>query len=408
MPQLLESTRNYLKSSTKIGRRMSSYRDDSRSTSEASLHDMKNSTAPSSLESLKQPLQHRPTTQNRLSSLFSLEGRNRNSISSEDRAAATATPTTATGATTAVAVAAAAPAPAPAPTGTTLSRKIVPETTTAQGQQLHNDIAQKKRKSTHSTKSSQQQQQEQQQRHQRQSSPDLYSDAGDVPRGRSPTLSVSQTDYSVGSGTSSYDARPSDYPSLKHYQAHVWRRNLLEESIMHSLKLGYGEARPRRHRSRSLKGSSSTGNGRSRKMSREQQSAMVAAVMSKDLPPCPNGEGAPVTVILTRDGGNKSAKPNTNNKSPYQMLLNPSTTNITQSVASFTLELDEHRASRVMSSSAVPGLFTIKIGPSSRQQRGRTNSTARMMTGGLAPSTRVLTGKTHLIDQENVDSLLMV
>lgn len=378
MPQLLESTRNYLRSSTKIGRRLSSYRDDSRSASEASLQDLNTttSTTPSSAESLKlkqpqQQQQHRPTTQNRLSSLFSLEGRNRNSISSEDRAA-TATPTTLANATS-----------------VTTGAKVGPD---------HDITPQKKRRSFHSRKSSQ----HQQEKHHRLSRPDLYED---VPRGRSPTLSVSHTDHTAGSGSSSYDSRPSDYPTLKQYQAHVWRRTLLEESIMHSLRLGYGESGTRRPRSsslhrshsRSLKGSAN--GSRSRKMSREQHSAMLVAAMSKDLPPCPTGDGTtPVTVVLSRSGpvpsmdGKKSAK---NGNSPYQMLLNPSTTNVTHSFASFTLELDEHQVSHVMNSSAIPGLFTIKVGPS--RQRGRTNSTARMMaTTGHGPSTRVLTGKTTI------------
>ncbi|KAF9935273.1 hypothetical protein FBU30_004848 [Linnemannia zychae] len=389
MTHLLESTRNYLKSSTKIGRRLSSYRDDSRSASEASLHDLSTSTstAPSSAESLKQ--QHRPTTHNRLSSLFSLEGRTRNSISSEDRAAANATPTLGAATTS--------------PTGTILSSKIGPEQT--------NDITQKKRRSFHSRKSSQQPQE----KHHRSSRFDMFTD-GEVPRGRSPTLSVSPTDYSVTSGSSSYDARPSDYPSLKHYQAHVWRRNLLEESIMYSLKLGYGEARPRRPRSSSRPRSRSRsikGSGRSRRLSRDQHSAMMLA-MSKDLPPCPTGDGTvPVTLILTSAPSvsgkdiKKSGKNKVNN-SPYQMLLNPSTTNITHSFASFTLELDEHQAPRVMASSAVPNLFSIKVGSSTTRQRGRANSTARMMVGGHGPTTRVLTGKNNLIDQENKDPRLVV
>src|SRR5690348_7331240 len=138
MPQLLESTRNYLRSSTKIGRRLSSYRDDSRSASEASFQDMNTtiSTNPSSAESLKlkqpqQQQQHRPTTQNRLSSLFSLEGRNRNSISSEDRAA-TATPT--------------------------ILANVTPITTGAKVGPDHDITPQKKRRSFHSRKSSQHQQ----------------------------------------------------------------------------------------------------------------------------------------------------------------------------------------------------------------------------------------------------------
>ncbi|KAG0376200.1 hypothetical protein BGX24_008140 [Mortierella sp. AD032] len=223
---------------------------------------------------------------------------------------------------------------------------------------------------------------------------------------------MSHTDYTAGSGSSSYDSRPSDYPTLKHYQAHVWRRNLLEESIMHSLQLGYGEARPRRprsnsrHRSRSRSLKGSTNGGRSRKMSREQHSAMMVAAMSKDLPPCPTGDGTPVLIVTTSRSISTKDEKSAKNKSPYQMLLNPSTTNVTHSFASFTLELDEHQAPHVMASSAIPGLFTIKMGPS--RQRGRTNSTARMMTAGHGPTPRVLTGKTLLVDQEHLDPRVRV
>jgi hypothetical protein len=364
MPQLLESTRNYL-TSTKLGRRLSSHRDDSRSASESSFQDMNTittiSTVPSSTESLRQPhqqKQHRPMTQNRLSSFFS----NRNSVSSEDRAAVT-------------------------PIAEHETQGQQPTTTT-------HDIPKKKRKSIHSWRNSRQQQPE---KH-RLSRSDLYTDGEDVPRGRSPTFSASHTDYTAGSGSSSYDSRPSDYPTLKHYQAHIWRRNLLEESIMHSLQLGYGEARPRRprsssrhrSRSRSLKGNS----GRSRRMSRDQHSTMLVAAMSKDLPPCPTADDTPVLILTTSRSmsvkDDKKSARNNANKSPYQMLLNPSTTNVTHSFASFTLELDEHQAPRVMASSAIPGLFTIKIGPS--RQRGMSNSMARMMTSGHGPTPRVLTG----------------
>ncbi|KAF9354572.1 hypothetical protein BGX26_007608 [Mortierella sp. AD094] len=337
MSQLLESTRNYLKVSTKLGRRLSSYREDS-SASETSLH------APSSAENIKQK-QYRPSPQNRLSSLFTLETRNRNSVSSEDRAAISILPS-----------------------------KAEPEVQ----DQLQNDNN-KKRRSSSSRKSTLSQPQSTLRTSQ-------YMDRNEVPRGRSPTLSVAPTVRTVdsSSATSSYDARPSDYPSVDDYNSHVWRRTLLEESIMQSLNLGYGQSSPRsdrplsQRRSRSLKRNAT---GRSR----------------KDLPPCPTdseatGKTGRKTVIdRNTSAPNRILAPQQekviNKKSPYQMLLNPSTSNITHSFASFTLELPEHQVTHATTASAVPNLFTLKT------------------CNGSSPSPRVLAGKAITEQAESKENM---
>ncbi|KAI1319076.1 hypothetical protein EDD11_004965 [Mortierella claussenii] len=357
MPQLLESTRNYLKSSTKLGRRLSSYRDDS-SASEASLHD--SVTSPTAVDTLKQ---HRPSTQNRLSALFTLEGRNRNSVSSEDRALV----------------------------NHALFRKIGPEVLPSQDQQQQQtDInSKKKRRNSGSQKSA----------HSKASS--QYIDKDGLPRGRSSTMSVSRTVRSTASGTSTYDTRPDDYASMDQYQSHLWRRTILEESIMHSLNLGYGEQRRDTNRtssdrrSRSLKRSTT---GRSR-MSREQQAALLAATLAKELPSAPIGSETVIDRSMApSDSGvfniQKENNSVVNNKSPYQMLLNPSTSNITHSFASFTLELPEHQVTHVMSSSAVPNLFKLKMGGVEGRSRTRRDSNAsRILHTGPSPSPRVLTGR---------------
>ncbi|KAF9981360.1 hypothetical protein BGZ65_004037 [Modicella reniformis] len=304
MPALLESTRNYLKSSTKIGRRLSNNRESN--ASEGSLHDI-----PTNLETLKQQPQQqhqrRYSSQSRLSSLFNFEGRNRSSVSSEDRAAVNGA----------------------------LTRKSEAETPDQPPQQDNK----KKRRSGSSQKSTQ-------------SLPatavshsSLQMD--DALRARSPTLSASSKKTTQGStATSMYDV-----------QAHVWHRNLLEESIMHSLKLGYAEP-------------SST--SRSAKRAATDRSRKAAAV----------------------DRVN----------SPYQMV-NSSTTNITHSFTSFTLELPEDQVAQVLSSSAVPHLFKIKNSDS--RLRGRRDSNAsHVLHTGPSPSPRVLTGKTvtrHLEFKENMN-----
>ncbi|KAG0202255.1 hypothetical protein BGX28_005169 [Mortierella sp. GBA30] len=414
MPQLLESTRNYLKSSTKIGRRLSSYKEDS-SASEASLHDL----VPSTLEAVKPQQRRHPSTHKRLSALFTLEGRNRNSVSSEDRTVPTAA------------------------VNNILSRKIVPEETQEQQQQPHQEVQpeqqqqqsidgnnRKKRKNSSRTSTQSQLYQPTpppQQRSSRlyesseHSAPTiLKKDLEAVPRGRSPTFSNARTARTTASSSaaSSYDTRPSDYPSMKHYQAHLFRRTLLEESIMHSLKLGYATSseastprsstttdrsltdRPRT--SRSLKSGSRAG-GSSSCMSDEQQAAMLASALSKDLPPRPTPKKTDSTTSMEIIVDRSMAKSSSNKRSvkdekrisnsPYQLLLNPSTTNITQSYASFTLELPEHHASHVMSASVVPNLFQIKAHGGPRGRKVPSPMGKIVNAGQSGPSPRVLTGK---------------
>lgn len=300
---MLESTRNYLKSSTKLGRRLSNHRDES-SASEGSVH----SIAPSNVENPKQPQQHhRSTSQIRLSSLFAFEGKNRSSVSTEDRATVNS------------------------------ARKM--------GSETHDRPQQdnkKKRRSSSSQKSTQ-----------------------SLPATTTDSSPPSDKARRSATAASMYDARPDDYPSIDQYQAHVWRRNLLEESIMHSLKLGFAATPPSRSAKR-------TATDRSRKSL---------------------GAAGDSTVVLDR-----GLSPN----SPYQMV-NSSTTNITQSYTSFTLELPEDHVAQVLSSSAVPHLFKIK----QTEVRGQRDSNAtRILHTGPSPSPRVLTGKTasrHMGYKENMD-----
>ncbi|KAF9413084.1 hypothetical protein BGZ76_005091 [Entomortierella beljakovae] len=311
MPQLLESTRNYLKSSTKIGRRLSSYRDDL-SGSETSLH------APSSVE-IKQK-QHKHSPQHRLSSLFAFEGRIRNSISSEDRVTISVTP----------------------------AKESEP-----QEDQLQNDKKKKRRNSSSSKKSTASA-----------SSSDL---AHSVPRGPSPCISISPTVRTVSSSvTSYYDSRPSDYPNAGEYNSHVWRRTLLEESIMHSLNLGYGQPSPQR----SLKRSAT---GRSREAKAPKS---TLTVIDRNI--------STASRILSP----QQEKP-INKNSPYQQLHNPSSSNITHSFASFTLELPEHQVTHVMSASAVPNLFTLKMSQA---------DTSKILDSGLASEEEE--------SKENVDPMI--
>ncbi|KAF9281520.1 hypothetical protein BGZ68_006578 [Mortierella alpina] len=390
MPQLLESTRNYLRSSTKIGRRLSSYRDDS-SASEASLHDL----APANLENIKPQQHRRPSTQKRLSALFTLEGRNRNSVSSEDRAATNI-----------------------------LSGKVVPEETENQEQQLEHPLEhqsedggnnRKKRKNS-SRKSTLSQhslptpapQQRSSRLYEPKRSSTLVENGGPVSRDRSSTFSVARSSRTAASSSaaSSYDARPCDYPTMQHYQAHLWRRTLLEESIMHSLKLGYATPSP----TSSPRSSSATDRSGPRTRSKSGSTTDRNSRLSKDLPPRPTASdsAASLEVIVGRSmpmpSSNSHQRSSKEEKrisnSPYQLLLNPSTTNITQSYASFTLELTEHQASHVMSSSAVPNLFQIKC----QVPRGRklSNPTRMLNAGHSGPSPRVLTGKAIAGQEEDL------
>ncbi|CAO3564645.1 unnamed protein product [Mortierella alpina] len=387
MPQLLESTRNYLRSSTKIGRRLSSYRDDS-SASEASLHDL----APANLENIKPQQHRRPSAQKRLSALFTLEGRNRNSVSMEDR-----------------------------PAVNVLSSKAVSEETEHLEHPLERRSEdagnnRKKRKSNSSRKSTLSQHSlptpSPQQRSSRlygPENPPAPTENGEpVPRDRSSTFSVARTTRTAtsSSAASSYDARPCDYPSMKHYQAHLWRRTLLEESIMHSLKLGYATPSP----SSSPRSSTATDRSGSRSRSKSGSTADRNSRLSKDLParPTTSDSATSLEIIVDRSMPMPSSKSHQRSlkeekrisNSPYQLLLNPSTTNITQSYASFTLELTEHQASHVMSSSAVPNLFQIKAQvPRAR----KLSNPARMMNAGHSgPSPRVLTGKAIAGQEEDV------
>ncbi|KAF9959466.1 hypothetical protein BGZ70_008824 [Mortierella alpina] len=386
MPQLLESTRNYLRSSTKIGRRLSSYRDDS-SASEASLHDL----APANLENIKPQQHRRPSTQKRLSALFTLEGRNRNSVSIEDRAAVSM-----------------------------LSSKVLSEETALEhplerrSEDAGND--RKKRKSNSSRKSTLSQhslptpspQQRSSRLYEPENSSALAENGKPVPRDRSSTFSVARSARTAASSSaaSSYDARPCDYPSMKHYQAHLWRRTLLEESIMHSLKLGYATPSP----ASSPRSSTVADRSGSRSRSKSGSTADRNSRLSKDLParPTTSDSATSLEVIVDRSMPMPSSKSHQRSlkeekrisNSPYQLLLNPSTTNITQSYASFTLELTEHQASHVMASSAVPNLFQIKA----QVPRGRKLSNpARMMNAGHSgPSPRVLTGKAAAGQEEDL------
>ncbi|KAG0064805.1 hypothetical protein BGZ93_011180 [Podila epicladia] len=263
----------------------------------------------------------------------------------------------------------------------------------------------------------------------------------EVPRGRSPALSVSN---SVSTAASSYDTRPSDYPSMRQYQSHVWRRNLLEESIMHSLRLGYAE----RNRSSSRHRSRSKLNSASRK-AREQ--AMLNAAMGQELPPLPVGatlnlqtsqedvhgkrEPSPstataattttttTTTIVSRQipttpipTGYITPQPQTppqtpkstpKKNSPYQAHDNASMANITHSFASFSFELPETQVSHIMASSAVPNMFKVRpsepelepeLEPKPIKPRGRRDSRTRILSIG-GPSPRVLTGKSARTEQ---------
>ncbi|KAF9971196.1 hypothetical protein BGZ73_005909 [Actinomortierella ambigua] len=404
MVQLLESTKSYFKNSTKLGRRMSHYKDEM-SSSETSLPPEKaHATVPAKQCSSTEKSPSR-TSQRRLSGLFSLTRSNSNSSSTRHSI------------------------PSPTedhPSSGLLSRKIGPDTEASGDEKRRNSKSSDRTHATSSDKSShsnsdmrrrsqrvsiavdgsngvrtaendlhavQEQQPHHHQQHQRGSqildcdrrrASRAHSQYDDVPRGRSPTWSMSNT---ISTATSSYHTRPSDYPSMKHYQAHVWRRQLLEDSIMHSLKLGYADRNRtvtrQRSRSRSLKG-----NARTRKV---KEQAMLAAALGKDLPePSSSVAGHQETGqrhhsheddTITEEVTSRSMdvlKPLPKIKnSPYMTQTNASMLNITQSFASFTLELNENDVHRVMSSSVIPDLFRIKahLGPGN-SPRPRRNSKA--------------------------------
>jgi hypothetical protein len=250
----------------------------------------------------------------------------------------------------------------------------------------------------------------------------------EVPRGRSPTLSISNT----VSTAASYNTRPTtainttDPTSPRQGQSHVWRRNLLEESIMYSLKLGYAERRRSSSRHRSSR-SSKSDSPRARK-AREQ--ALLAAATGRDiLNPVPESAGrhafdvetlheeildrsfAPAPLSAHTGTGQHHQKQQQQQpqqkatfrrekNSPYQMEYNASMTNITQTFATFTLELPEHQVSNIITCSAIPDLFKIKTTMSGVQEqrpsRSRRNSRTLSIGGGISPTPRVLNGGTAI------------
>ncbi|KAF9403506.1 hypothetical protein BGX21_003322 [Mortierella sp. AD011] len=311
MTQILESTRNYLKSSTKLGRRVSGSPDVT-SGSETSLHD---NNFPISKDGSPHQKKHLSSGTN------TPEGRK-----------------------------------SPTPN----ERPITYDDATLSFHQR----ALKNSKSFRSTKS-------------RGASEHMEEE---VPRGRSPTLSMSNT---FSTAASSYDMRPSDYPNIRQYQTHIWRRNLLEESIMHSLRLGYGDRSrpPSRHQSRSSRIDST----RSRKT---REMGVLAATASQE-----NIIDRSLKNLENRPKQQQPQQFRREKNGPYQLDYNMSMTNITQSFASFTLELPHHQASHVMASSVIPDLFRIKaIIPGVYRPRSRRNSRSSV-NSGITPSPRVLNGK---------------
>lgn len=191
---------------------------------------------------------------------------------------------------------------------------------------------------------------------------------------------------------------------------------------MYSLKLGYAERRRSSSRHRTSRPSKSD-SPRARK-AREQ--AMLAAATGRDINPVPESTGrhafdvetlheeildrsfAPPPTLSAHTGTGQhqhqyqqqqpqKATFRKEKNSPYQMEYNASMTNITQSFASFTLELPEHQVSHVITSSAIPDLFKIKTtmsGVQEQRPRSRRNSRTLSIGGGIALSPRVLTGGT--------------
>ncbi|KAG0362891.1 hypothetical protein BC939DRAFT_491680 [Gamsiella multidivaricata] len=391
MVQLLESTRNYLKTSTRLGRRMSHYRDET-SGSETSLPSNPNDTCSFdnglSNDRPQEVTSRRHSTRKRLSGLFTLEGRNKNPQPEERQSS-----------------------------NNGLLRKIGSE---AQGKE--DSLAENRRRDSKSSERTHRSSKSRQSGS-RSVNGSRYQDRDyvsehmehEVPRGRSPTLSMSNTVSTTTS--SSYDVRPTDYPNIRQYHAHVWRRNLLEESIMHSLKLGYAERQ--RSTSRSHAHPSKKDSPRAR---RAREQAILAAATGRDLASASLLESddatlrkAPQENIIDRSlkiinsGHHTQPTPSSPQQqqqqqqqqfrysmnSPYQLDYNASMANITHSFTSFTLELPEHQVSHVMASSAVPELFKIRgtvPGGFAHRPRSRRNSRASLV-GGVTPSPRVLTGK---------------
>ncbi|KAF9085413.1 hypothetical protein BGX23_009687 [Mortierella sp. AD031] len=399
MTQLLESTRNYLKTSTRLGRHMSNYKLEA-SSSQSSLNETaKHSTDINNNNSIDKPSSHR-----KLSGLFNADsGRTKNSFSEDRQKPGSVIHQTKTSPDT--------------------QDTIIPsDDNNDQGGRRNSKSSERTHRSRKSHKSHQSSQEGNSNSNSR-NHPNHHYRGGDhasahmeheVPRGRSPTLSMSNT---ISTATSySCNTRPptaTDPASLRQHQSHIWRRNLLEESIMHSLKLGYAERRrsSSRHRSRPSKSDSP----RARK-TREQ--AMLAAALGRDVPlgSVPESAGrhafdvetlheeildrsiVPPPPATYTSGGQQQQKQPTfrrEKNSPYQLEYNSSMTNITQTFTSFTLELPEHQVSRIITCSAIPDLFKIKTNHSGVQEqrpRSRRNSRTLSPTGGIAPSPRVLTG----------------
>ncbi|GJJ69586.1 hypothetical protein EMPS_01933 [Entomortierella parvispora] len=482
MPQLLESTRSFLKSSTRLGRRMSN-KDESADSSTATetssntdhnLHYYSNNGAVRAAsvkdDTTASTTTHRPSTHNRLSGLFS-----RKSLSEEN--SRPTTPLHGRGSGGCVTVGGAKIGPEEAQE---VMMVVSDDNTFGQPQVLNQrhivldvgakDAEAKRRDSksserTHQSIKSRQSHQSQlsnssknggsrteknngagnvaalahhqdgssssPERHRRSHRQREHASAhmeNEVPRGRSPTLSmsnsVSTTSSSYGGHSPSFSMTHNEDPAsslhsfsqpsansnsaqdIKLYQAHVWRRNLLEESIMHSLRLGYADRHrsSSRHRSRHQNTGSSDSHGygtaipkkKSSRARKTREQAILAAAMGKELPPFPvvasaaSSSDFPATagsshdIILDRNIQSETPQRNHNiaqsgqtsttkttttggsqflktKNSPYQLdNYSHSMTNIRNSIASFTLELPEHRASHVMASSMIPNLFRVK------------------------------------------------
>ncbi|KAF9419678.1 hypothetical protein BGZ94_009358 [Podila epigama] len=474
MTQLFESTRNYLRSSTKLGRRLSHLKDDS-SGSEASLHHQQSSTStqPSSAMATGKTTgsisgtttPRRSFTQNRLSTFFTFDNLSKkNSMSEVSPTAGTNAPTTPTSDTATSCISTSHIAPEQVEVLDTTTKEKSNKESKAERRSvsrqsdhptMHKELSsnsENDNSSSHhninniisSNSSSHQNNDNNNNINTSPGSHDTRSQgkSADLPllviqaeqeyssktpkkkrgkrgigseqqvlRGHSPTLSVSHTLHTVAS---SYDTRPSDFPSLSQYQAHVWRRNLLEESIMHSLRLGRAERTrsPSQHRSSSR----SNKRGKTRGGRQSRDSAMTISDMAKDLPPCPPWPES-TTSLATGNAQQPTSKVQVKTRgglqvnSPYMMAhlnLSTSTTHITHSFLSFTCELPEHQVPHVMSSSVVPNLFRIKhgviphspggIGQEEARPRGRKHSNARSILGSNATNTsnlspRVLNGK---------------
>ncbi|KAF9930236.1 hypothetical protein FBU30_000722 [Linnemannia zychae] len=404
MTQLLESTKNYLKTSTRLGRRMSNYKLEA-AASQSSLNEKTTTSKHSNTIAATNPSK---SSYKRLSGLFNIDNSGRNKTSfSEDRTMPSAIHQTKTSPDT--------------------QDTIVPsdDDNNTDHRRRNSKSSEATRRSRKSTKSHQSSHDSTLNNDGRRYS-NSYKDRDhasvnmehEVPRGRSPTMSMSNTI----STAASYNIRPptTNDPHLRQqYQSHVWRRNLLEESIMYSLKLGYAERRRSSSRHRSSRPSKSD-SPRARK-AREQ--ALLAAATGRDsLKPVPESGRHAFDMetlheeILDRSivpqptsaplGSEHRAKSRNEQQatickeknSPYQMDYNASMTNITHSFASITFELPEHQVSRIITSSAIPDLFKIKTTMAGvQEQRPRSRRNSRTLSiGGISPSPRVLTHGTQI------------